>query len=510
MPLALLAALLMLASEKADYERARREEAVARLAPAPLPSGLPLLGDGGLGPDGLPRRWVDRPALRSLLWHRRHAELTRAVEELQAAFEADPRREPWPADAAQALGTAEPDLVPLLDAWVAAAPESFAPWLARGTHWLEVGWVRRGHRLAKDTPDADFEAMREAFRLAQADLSRAAALRPGLVAAMVSGMMVAKVGGDDPLFAALLQRSLAACPSCLDPRLVALWALQPQWGGSLGQMSEFAEHALPRGDPRRGAMLGTVEIARADQLSQAGRHVEALAAIDRACAASLDVRFLVRRAQARRRDDPAGALADADKAVALRPGDVAPLMARAVIHVTGKRWEAAARDLRAALMADPMVGGDLPANVAGGLVREATRHLEAGRWRDAVRLLDLAAELAPDDPEVQRRREAALTAGVEPSEEAVAELLRTARATPAEVDVLRRVDALLSRRGELPRVVGLWSEYLAAHPDCGRAYLERGGARYQLGQVAEARADALRACELGVSEGCARALPASP
>lgn len=50
----------------------------------------------------------------------------------------------------------------------------------------------------------------------------------------------------------------------------------------------------------------------------------------------------------------------------------------------------------------------------------------------------------------------------------------------------------------------MWTAYLARHPNEGRAYLERGGANFHLGKRAEARADAAKACELGVSEGCER------
>jgi Flp pilus assembly protein TadD len=54
-------------------------------------------------------------------------------------------------------------------------------------------------------------------------------------------------------------------------------------------------------------------------------------------------------------------------------------------------------------------------------------------------------------------------------------------------------------------VVEMWTRYLEANPRDGRAHLERGGAFFHLGRRDEARADAKAACDLGVSEGCARA-----
>jgi len=57
--------------------RAERTRPVTTVAPAPLPAGWPLAGSEGTTSDGYPRQWVDKAALRSLLWHGRFAELCR-------------------------------------------------------------------------------------------------------------------------------------------------------------------------------------------------------------------------------------------------------------------------------------------------------------------------------------------------------------------------------------------------------------------------------------------------
>lgn len=86
-----------------------RSRAAFRVAPGPLPITSPLLGPEGADADGYPTRYVDRAALRSLLHAHRFKDLDRYIEELQAAFEADPRKEYWPIDAGEAFGSAEPD-----------------------------------------------------------------------------------------------------------------------------------------------------------------------------------------------------------------------------------------------------------------------------------------------------------------------------------------------------------------------------------------------------------------
>jgi tetratricopeptide (TPR) repeat protein len=58
--------------------------------------------------------------------------------------------------------------------------------------------------------------------------------------------------------------------------------------------------------------------------------------------------------------------------------------------------------------------------------------------------------------------------------------------------------------------VSHWTRYLERHPDSGRAFCERGGARYRRGDREDALADARRACELGWTPCCAVGRSAPP
>ncbi len=164
----------------------------------------------------------------------------------------------------------------------------------------------------------------------------------------------------------------------------------------------------------------------------------------------------------------------------------------------------------------------------------------AGRWADATESLFIAARIDPANARVIEAvplaRQAALAdalAGArdgerQPIERALrrAEELgtpsariedfrrRAARIRSAAIDVvahrddfeaLRREDAALATAGRLDLVVERWTDYLARHPDDGRAYLERGGAEYHQRDLEASERDARRACQLGIQEGCARA-----
>lgn len=514
---ALLAAQLVRSRDAApppsvSAAREQRQQAVAEIAPAPtagsaaapatLPAAFPLVGPDEVDGDGYPLAFVDRAALRSLLLQRRYAELTEVVERLQAGFEADPRKEYWPADAGDALGTREASLEPLLDEWVRASPESFAPLLARGTHWIGRAFARRGGKWTSETPREDLAAMDDALARALADLESAIQRRPRLVAAMRQELMACRAAGGRREGAEVLRRALEACPSCFQIRVTYLYSLTPRWGGSYEAMQRFIKRSPARDNPRMRLLPGYLELDRADRLSADGRHAEALAASDRSLRLGEHWEFLAERGRlrlaARRTED---ALADLDRASELRPGHPNVIFERASALTMAQRWEEAGRELRAGLQVDPAhrLGRHLHGTVVKGLVWAAWQRHEASDRDGALRILDLAAELAPLDREVQGRRafivsrgEPAPAGGEDPP---VADDFRS----------VQRADYALARQGRYDRVLPLWDDFLSRHPDEGRAWLERGGALFHMGRRTEAAADAQKACELGVSEGCVRA-----
>lgn len=403
-------ATVMLSSQRAQardddgHERAVRQTSVIEIAPAPLDAGVAsgsiLIGDEGKDEYGYPRKYVDRALVRSLLLHRRFGELTAHVEHLQSAFEQDYRREYWVYDAADALGTGEVELRPLLDAWVQASPGSFAPLLARGTYWVSRSQLRRGSKWAKDTPAQDFASMHAALPRGLADLERAAELRPKLVAAMRQQI---KASSEDSR--AIIERALRACPRCFQVRVAYLYELTPRWGGSYEEMSEFIRRT-DQSNPRAALLSGYIDLDRADQLRR-DKDPLALTVAERACALGAHWEFLLGRARVQLAlEKPEAALSDLNQAVALRPGYPALLFERARAHLRLKHWEEAGLDLRAALQVEPPSehGRVLLPICLQGLLSASRKAAQAHDRDGALRILDLAGELGPQDLRVREQR----------------------------------------------------------------------------------------------------------
>jgi len=240
-------------------------------------------GDGKL-PDGYPIAYVDQAALRSLLWHSKYDNLDRYFAQFQDAFDEDNKREYWIQDATDAFGSSESVLTPKLDAWVAAKPDSFAAHLARAAHWLNVAWTRRGTAWAKDTATADMASMGEALEKADADVTRALALRPELVQARGLRVDLFTLHGRLDEMRAEVDRATKVCPGCIRVRASYLAGSTPRWGGSYDQMHAFAKTCDPVRNARCKVLDGYVDYDLAGLAFIDNRLDDAEAAMNRALA----------------------------------------------------------------------------------------------------------------------------------------------------------------------------------------------------------------------------------
>lgn len=485
--------------------RAARQTPVLDVPPAPTPIALPLVGPEGRDRDDYPTQYVDGPAFRRLLLDRAYAELNLYFDRLQTSFEADHRAEYWPLDAADAFASADPLLREMLDGWVTATPDHFAPYLARATHLVDAGYTARGTAFTKDTPEGDFAAMNASFTPALADIDRALVLRPKLVAAHRQAIKIAMASRRGSVKASA-DAALAICPSCFQVRATQMFGTAPRWGGNEAAMRDIARTAPVGANRRLRLLAGYVDLEQAKTQRGEGRLDEARITIERACALGDHADFLQERAHVRhaRRELP-GALADLDRALELRPGLPDLLRSRVRVHLAASHPDLAAKDLLGVLRISSTGSEtrDLLGTVVKNLVYESWQRDRAGDRQEALRLIDLAAGLAPNDPEVIRRRNAYVvqSSGTSPSD--LVQLEQNARDAPDDFRAHQQLDYALARQRQFGRIVEMWNAYLLRNPNDARAYFERAGTYHHLGRPTERQADFTKACELGSVEGCA-------
>ncbi len=108
----------------------------------------------------------EQPKVLDLLSQGDYEELNRALEALQAAFEADPQTSVELESAFASLTKAPPELASKVDDWVTRYPTSYAAAVARGGYYLSRGMDARGTKYSADTPESAMRQMREHFRVA--------------------------------------------------------------------------------------------------------------------------------------------------------------------------------------------------------------------------------------------------------------------------------------------------------------------------------------------------------
>lgn len=476
------------------------------VAPAPLPSALPLIEREGKDEYGYPRSYVDGPALRSLLAHDRFSELTRYLEQFQREFEADPAKELWPIRAAESFSSANPLLLPKLDAWAKTSPDSFAPYVARGAHWLEVAYARRGGKWARETPEANFVGMREAGAHARADLERAFALAPKSVASLRLLILLAIPLSDSSLEERAVRDAERVCPTCFSVRAAHLAGLQPRWGGSYRAMEDYALHVPVALNGRLKLLAGYADAERAHVAREQKQLDDSLRLANAACARGAHWDFLETRAETLlARNDAEHALPDLDRALEQRPELPRLHLLRARARETRRDWEGAGRDLIDSMRLD--ADGEwqryLLPRIVRGLANEGSAARQRGDRDAAIRLLDLASELSPFDRDVHDLREQAIRGNVSGTPDELAALEAKIKAAPDDFRAYQQLDFALAKQRKYERVIAMWGEYLERHPQDGPAYFERSGAYYNSGHRPEAFGDLAKACELGVDQACA-------
>lgn len=496
-------------AEEAGRARVERQTKVAEVAPAPLPTALPLAGKEGTDADGYPLQYVDRAALRSLLRAQRYDDLTRYFEQLQSAFEADPKKEYWPHDAAAAFMSAEPELLPLLDGWVSASPKSFAPYLARGAYREHVGFTRRGTAWAAETHEGDFAGMADAHKKGFADLEEALSIRPRAVSAYELEIAIHMANSLRGEVEKDVEKAARVCPTCLLYRVRMMHALEPRWGGTHEAMAAFAKAAPVAQNKVLRFLPAYIELDQASMLQHDKKYDEAVAATERACSIGDYWKSLLDRGEAyERASDFAKAARDVERANQLRPGEPEVLFPLARAEYNQKHWETAGQALITGLRIDPTnhEGRRLRPIVVQGLLYASGEQFRAGHKNESLGLVELAIGLDPDNHQATGQKTWILTGpGPGPNADELEKLKTQAAAAPNDLRAHQALDYALARQRRFPEVVEMWTHYLDANPKDGMAHLERGGAYFNLGRRAEAAADAQAACDLGVNEGCARA-----
>jgi tetratricopeptide (TPR) repeat protein len=123
------------------------------------------------------------------------------------------------------------------------------------------------------------------------------------------------------------------------------------------------------------------------------------------------------------------------------------------------------------------------------------------KWREAIVAYDMLIREEGEDAEILFWRGMAWWKSAH-FDAALRDFQRVIELEPAHLDAHRNADLLLARQQRWDDIIAMWDRYLTHQPRDAEAYFERGGTHFHKGDMAAARADATRACELGKAQAC--------
>jgi tetratricopeptide (TPR) repeat protein len=455
--------------------------------------------------EGMP----DRLALLTMLREQRFDDLERQLADATRGEAANPDAE-WRAGAAfDAFWIADPEQLPLLDAWVARSPTSPFALTARARHLVASGYAARGTGWAREVSSEQAARMYELHARARADAEKAIAADPSLVDAYITLIDVARAAGATPVCESITQSALRASPVSFRVRASCLLCLLPRWGGSYERMQALAEAAQARvsSNPRLPALLGFAAWDEAREAMSAKAYDRALDLLGQAMAHGDHWRFYETRGDVYAyQNQQARALEDYEQALRQHPFDPDLLLKRARKLNMLDRPAEAMPVLQQVLQYGPIDEEDthLRDNITGRAVAMGARRVKERDLAGAHAMLEAVLAANPTDgPALYWNGRAYL---LESDSTRAFEMFRRAvSVNPGDFDSCQNLDYLLARAGQWPEIVEMWSAYLAAKPDEGRAYYERAGA-YRHFDLPRGLADLQHACDLGVADAC-RHLP---
>lgn len=472
---------------------------LGRPSDPPIPEGPPLVGEPGTDEHGYPLQRPDSTVLTALLRARRFADLDAAFEYYQSQFEADPRKEHWPKQAIGSFLVADENLKPLLDAWIEASPESFAPLAARGAWHDAMGWKLRSNASFRKLTDEQRKGLELEHGHAKADYQRAFEWRPKLLAATIALLQIARTEGNSREEERLYARALVQCRTCVSARSAYVIAQAPRWGGSYPAMDEAAkvDSALLVENPKLGILRGWSGFDKCRTAAGNRDHAVALAQCEAAEAAGPNPRLLCLHARVLNAEERhAEALKLVDRALRLDPQNRECLIAREFARRRTKDFIGAAEDLLVAWRLDP-TDEDTKEGVEWMLERlqyDANQAAKAGDAALEGKIRGLADALSPGSG--KRRGPAVAT------NDAIAELQAEVAKSPDDFDLHLKLDAALVSHGRFDDIVKMWDGFIATHPEHAQAWLERGGAKLHGKDKEGAQVDFEKACDLGNDTAC--------
>ena len=389
----------------------------------------------------------------------------------------------------------------LLSEWIEATPGHYQPYLARANYYYKRAWQARGNEWASETKEEQMEKFQSLLLLSLADINSAIEIDDKPLGIYSIYISIAHVLGQKTAATNALAEALKVDPADYEIRKVHLSFLRPRWGGSIEEMGAFVEESLiylPE-NPRLNWLAGLVydEIARISEDREAQSEAEKYYSE----ALKFGENYIVyqhRGANRYRMDKNTEALEDLSKAISLYPESSQNFYWRSSVYSELGEFEKAAIDLIRAYQLDPYDATVTKERdwLTEKLIYEGYEYNKEQKYAEALKLLNYAAQLSPENDEVYYWR-ARILSNINQIHLATNDLKKSISIDPTNYASYALLDWVLARVGNYDEIVLYWNKYIEIRPNHSSAYVERGGAYFQMGKYNEAARNAKIAADMG-------------
>ena len=444
--------------------------------------------------------------LRKLLETRQFDALNETIDGYQNAFAQDFGKDYLAYQSFEVFQVARGDYEELFLAWADHSPRHYAPHLARASFYYHQGCESRGYKFARETSTEQFKGMHENFAKALKDIDVALSIKTDLVPAYAILISIYNASGERAEKLGAINRALKLFPGSFLIWSNSLRTLEPRWGGSYAAMENFARQAEPHfgASPLFSALYGFIYYDQAKIVDAQKKHQDAIMLYTRALEYGDHPDFYFGRAETYHfsLDDPAKALADINRCIALRPADADDYRLRSRIKFKLDALDDSLEDLRIAVRLKP---GD-PSNqrwmewASKNLVNRGHRVYQQ-HFDQAFQWYNYALEFNAENNDAYYWR-AVVNYRQSQFEKARTDLDRAIDINPRHFESYLMMDHVLLLQKDFDAIIAYWDRFLELEPAHARAYLERAGAYHHRGDSSKSLADLKRSCELGNAEAC--------
>ena len=432
--------------------------------------------------------------VRAMLYRGDYVRLKQRLTLLSQLRQQNPAAESDEVNAYRSFDVPTEQMAEHIRRWLASAPASYQPYLARAQYHYAKAWQARGSRWASETEDTQIKAMQNYLQKARTDIDVVLKRSTKIPYAFRLAYSIYLLSDNKLVAQQKIEQGVRLHPYSYSLGNIRMNFAKPRWGGSYQDMIAIVKEYEPA-MPRHPSLLCLAAIPVVDVVDRAIRENRTSTAISVVNKALQDpqlqecpeLHYSLGRALYKK-EKYREAIPSLLTAISLNGEDAKfyDKLAYSYFRVKDYPKAADAIALATALKPADKTITQHKQDIAQHLAYEAAGDKDASQRQKNLRLIDLARDIAPGHYNVYyHRSDYFFNLGDYAAAEK--ELRKAIELKPDEFKLYQRIDyVIIKKNQDWNAITKLWLQYLELKPNDSQALLEIGGSYYHWGRMKDA------------------------